>query len=326
MESEHLLILDDNATTDPKYGGNPTERNIESLLDAGVILVDKPRGPTSHQLTAWAREMLGIQRLGHGGTLDPFATGLLTMLCGKATRLTEMVLTGDKRYLALLRFGREVREEELAETLDSLTGEIYNVPPLESAVKVRVRTRLIHEMPLIETEQENRLAALTITCNAGTYIRTLARDIGLLLDTTCELLELHRDKTGSFDQSHACSMQQLTDAVFLWREHEDDRALRRLIAPVESILSHLPRIVVKDGAAAAISHGAALARPGVVSLDEGIERGDLVVLESLKGEAVALAETNSATSKIASMEHGEVARPKVVLMQAGIYPQTWSRD
>ncbi len=326
MESEHLLILDDNATTDPKYGGNPTERNIESLLDAGVILVDKPRGPTSHQLTAWAREMLGIQRLGHGGTLDPFATGLLTMLCGKATRLTEMVLTGDKRYLALLRFGREVSEEELAETLDSLTGEIYNVPPLESAVKVRVRTRLIHEMPLIETEQENRLAALTITCNAGTYIRTLARDIGLLLDTTCELLELHRDKTGSFDQSHACSMQQLTDAVFLWREHEDDRALRRLIAPVESILSHLPRIVVKDGAAAAISHGAALARPGVVSLDEGIERGDLVVLESLKGEAVALAETNSATSKIASMEHGEVARPKVVLMQAGIYPQTWSRD
>lgn len=321
-----MLILDENATSDPKYGGNPADRTIESLLDAGVILVDKPRGPTSHQLTAWAREMLGIQRLGHGGTLDPFATGLLTMLCGKATRLTEMVLTGDKRYLALLRFGREVSEEELTDTLDSLTGEIYNVPPLESAVKVRVRTRLIHEMPLLETEEENRLAALTITCNAGTYIRTLARDIGLLLDTNCELLELHRDKTGSFDQSHACSMQQLTDAVFLWREHEDDRALRRLIAPVESILSHLPRIVVKDGAAAAISHGAALARPGVVSLDEQFERGDLVVLESLKGEAVALAETNSASSKIASMEHGEVARPKVVLMQAGIYPQTWSRD
>jgi predicted RNA-binding protein (TIGR00451 family) len=121
-------------------------------------------------------------------------------------------------------------------------------------------------------------------------------------------------------------MQQLTDAVFLWREHEDDRALRRLIAPVEAILGHLPRIVVKDGAAAAISHGAALARPGVVSLSEGIERGDLVVLESLKGEAVALAETNSSATKIASMQHGEVARPKVVLMQVGVYPQTWSKE
>jgi len=326
MESEQMLILDEKATTDPKYGGDPAERSIESLLDAGVILVDKPRGPTSHQLTAWAREMLGIQRLGHGGTLDPFATGLLTMLCGKATRLTELVLTGDKRYLALIRFGREVSQEELSETLENLTGEIYNVPPLESAVKVQVRTRNIREMPVIETDDENRLAALTITCNAGTYIRTLARDIGLMLDTTCELLELHRDKTGSFTQSNACTMHQLTDAIFLWREHDDDLALRRLIAPVEAILSHLPRIVVKVGAVAAISHGAALARPGVVSLDEGIERGELVVLESLKGEAVALAETNSATSKIASMQHGEVARPKVVLMQAGIYPQTWSKD
>ena len=77
-----MIILDEKATTDSKNGCVPAERTIEQLLDAGVILVDKPRGPTSHQLTAWAREMLGIQRLGHGGTLDPFATGLLTMLCG----------------------------------------------------------------------------------------------------------------------------------------------------------------------------------------------------------------------------------------------------
>ncbi|MAJ18767.1 MAG: RNA-guided pseudouridylation complex pseudouridine synthase subunit Cbf5 [Euryarchaeota archaeon] len=321
-----MIILDEKATTDSKNGCKPSERTLEQLLDAGVILVDKPRGPSSHQLTAWAREMLGIQRLGHGGTLDPFATGLLTMLCGKSTRLTEMVLTGDKRYIAVLRFAREVTQEELANLLESLQGEIYNVPPLESAVKVRVRTRILHDIRIIDADDESRTTAVTITCNAGTYIRTLARDFGLMLDTGCELLELHRDQTGSFDQSNACTMQQLTDAVFLWREHEDDRALRQLIAPVEAILGHLPRIVVKDGAAAAISHGAALARPGVVSLSEGIERGDLVVLESLKGEAVALAETNSAASKIASMQHGEVARPKVVLMQVGVYPQTWSKE
>ena len=143
-------------------------------MDAGVILVDKPRGPSSHQLTAWAREMLGIQRLGHGGTLDPFATGLLTMLCGKATRLTEMVLTGDKKYIAVLKFGREVDSSELENLLNSLNGEIYNVPPLESAVKVQVRTRIIHEMRIIEDDSESNLVALTIFCNAGTYIRTLA--------------------------------------------------------------------------------------------------------------------------------------------------------
>ena len=320
-----MLMLDNSAKTDPKFGCNPKDRTLESLLDAGVILVDKPRGPSSHQLTAWAREMLGIQRLGHGGTLDPFATGLLTMLCGKATRLTEMVLTGDKKYIAVIRFGREVTLPELEDLLNSLNGEIYNVPPLESAVKVRVRTRIIHEMKIIEDDSEANLVAMSITCNAGTYIRTLARDIGLLLDTNCELVELHRDKTGSFSQSNACTMQQLTDAVFLWKEHEDDKALRKLIAPVESILGDFPRIIVKDGAAAAIAHGAALARPGVVSIDEGIERGDLVVIETLKGEAVAIAETNSGVAKIESMEHGEVARPKVVLMQAGIYPQTWQK-
>ena len=132
-----MLVLDNSAKTDPKFGCNPKDRTLESLLDAGVILVDKPRGPSSHQLTAWAREMLGIQRLGHGGTLDPFATGLLTMLCGKATRLTEMVLTGDKKYIAVLRLGREVPLPELEDLLNSLNGEIYNVPPLESAGRKR---------------------------------------------------------------------------------------------------------------------------------------------------------------------------------------------
>ena len=321
-----MLILDESATTDAKFGCDPYERNLQSLLDAGVILVDKPRGPTSHQLTAWAREMLGIQRLGHGGTLDPFATGLLTMLCGKATRLTEMVLTGDKKYIAIVKLGCQINATELEKLLRSLTGEIYNVPPLESAVKVRVRTRIIHEMNIIDSDLESNIFTISISCSAGTYIRTLARDIGLMLDTSCELTELHRDQTGSFNQTNACTMQQLTDAVFLWKEHDDDRALRRLIAPVESILGHFPRIVVKDGAVAAISHGAALARPGVVSIDDGIERGDLVVLESLKGEAVAIAETNSGAKKIQSMEHGEVARPKVVLMQTGIYPQTWQKE
>ena len=112
-------MLDSSAKTDPKFGCDPKDRTLETLLDAGVILVDKPRGPSSHQLTAWAREMLGIQRLGHGGTLDPFATGLLTMLCGKATRLTEMVLTGDKKYIAVIRFGREVTLPELDDLLNS---------------------------------------------------------------------------------------------------------------------------------------------------------------------------------------------------------------
>ncbi|MFL2956742.1 MAG: RNA-guided pseudouridylation complex pseudouridine synthase subunit Cbf5 [Candidatus Thalassarchaeaceae archaeon] len=324
--SSDLLIIDNSGKTDPKFGCPPGQRDIEGLLDAGVILVNKPRGPSSHQLTAWAREMLGIKRLGHGGTLDPFATGLLTMLCGRATRLTDIVLTGDKRYVAVLRFGREVEDSEINSVVNNLTGEIYNIPPLESAVKIQVRTRKIHEMKLIDVDPESNIIVLSISCNAGTYIRTFARDVGLLLGTSCELIELHRDNTGTFNQSNACSMQQLTDAVFLWREHDDDRALRRLIAPIESILTHLPRMVIKDGATAAVSHGAVLTRPGIISIDDSIEKGSVVVLESMKGEAVAIAESNISATKIASLEYGEVARPKVVLMPSGTYPQTWSKE
>ena len=244
------------ASTTPGFGCTPGERSLDQLLSAGVVLVDKPRGPTSHQLAAWARESLGITRLGHGGTLDPFATGLLTLLCGKATRLTDIVLKGDKRYVGVMKFGRDVSDEELEATLSSLNGVIYNVPPLESAVKVQVRTRTIHSLRMLESDANSRIAAFEASCSAGTYIRTLANDIGLMLGTVCELTELHRDRTGPFDQTMACTMQQLTDASFLHREHGDDSALLRIIAPIEALLTGRPSIIVQDGAAAALSHGA----------------------------------------------------------------------
>tara|TARA_B100001964_G_C14144490_1_gene559033 strand:- start:938 stop:1192 length:255 start_codon:yes stop_codon:yes gene_type:complete len=84
--------------------------------------------------------------------------------------------------------------------------------------------------------------------------------------------------------------------------------------------------VIKDGATAAVSHGAVLTRPGIISIEDSIEKGSVVVLESMKGEAVAIAETNISATKIASLEYGEVARPKVVLMPSGTYPQTWSKE
>ena len=110
-------------------------------MQSGIILVDKPAGPSSHQLAAWAREILGLKRLGHGGTLDPFATGGLTLLLGKATRLTEFILSTDKTYIAVLKIDPKHNPSEIEGVLSGLSGEIYNVPPLESAVKVRVRTR-----------------------------------------------------------------------------------------------------------------------------------------------------------------------------------------
>ena len=321
-----LITLQDSVTTDSKSGSDPYSRSIDELMGSGVILVNKPRGPTSHQLAAWARNLLGIKKLGHGGTLDPFATGVLTLLCGRATRLTDIVLSGDKRYVGVMRFSGEVDENRIREALSSLVGRSYNVPPKESAVKVRVRSRIFSSIDLLDIDSSSRIVVVEVFCEAGTYIRTLARDLGLMVGSKCELIELHRTQAGSFDSSMACTMQQLTDALHIYREHGDDRGIRRLICPIERLLSHLPKLVVKDGAAAAVSHGASLARPGVVKASPGIKSGSLVLIESLKGEAVAVAELGVDTDVLSEISSGEVAKPKSVLMSPGTYPQSWTKS
>ena len=320
------ITFDEDAVTNPKFGCLPTDRSLEELLGSGILLVKKPRGPTSHQLTAWIRNILGITKIGHGGTLDPMATGLLTILCGRATRLTDIILKGDKRYISVIRFGRDIDSEEIAILLDSLVGEIYNVPPKESAVKVQVRTRTITSLTLLDFDASTNIAAIEISCVAGTYIRTLTRDIGLLLDTSCEMLELHRDQTSIFDESMACSMHELADAIFLWKEHSDERSLKKLLTPVESILTKFPSITIKDGAVAAMTHGAPLARPGVVDASIGIISGAFVVISSMKGETVAVAEAIVDVDAIQGMKKGEIAVAKSVLMPTGIYPQNWSKQ
>ncbi len=325
MDQSEFWELSEPATN-PDFGCRPEERPIDELLKSGIILVEKPRGPTSHQLTAWARNLLGISKIGHGGTLDPFATGLLTLLLGKATRLTDIVLRGDKTYVGILKFGRTVDELELQGVLSSLEGVIYNVPPLESAVKIQVRTRTIRSIRVVEVDTDSRIAAFEVSCSAGTYVRTLAKDIGLLLGTNCELTELHRSHTGAFSQGMACTMQQLADAAFLYHEHGDDRGLSSLISPVESILSGLPSIVIKDGAAAALSHGAPLARPGVISAQKGISQGATVQLKTVKGEAVSVAVMKVDSDSLSDISSGEVAVAKSVLMEPGTYPQSWSKE
>ena len=140
MDSE-IWSIDPSAKTNNSFGCNPEERPLEELLECGIILVDKPPGPSSHQLAAWARSMLGINRIGHGGTLDPFATGLLTLLCGRSTKITAELLRKPKSYVAVIRFKTPVPEHELKPLVDTMKGEIFNVPPKESAVKVQVRTR-----------------------------------------------------------------------------------------------------------------------------------------------------------------------------------------
>ena len=318
-----MIILEKDAKTSPDHGTIPGERTIEQLLESCFILLDKSPGPSSHQVSAWARDMMGLEKLGHGGTLDPFASGLLPLLSGKAMRLTGKILTHDKSYLALFKFGKELERNEIEDNMAMLTGKVYNVPPEISAVRVQVRTRKISKFDILDFDGTSLLTH--IECEAGTYVRTMARDLGLLLDTPVELKELRRPTSGEFSLSQSITMQQLADAYWLWQEKGEEDAMLRILHPIEDMLSDLPRVVVKDGAAAALSHGAPLLRPGVVSIDDDLNVGTEVLLVTMKGEAVAIAKMSQNSKVIPDMNQGEVAKPNCVLMKEDTYPRSWKK-
>lgn len=315
------IILDDEAKTDDAIGTYPDQKTIEQRLESGFFLLDKGAGPTSHQVAAWVRDMLKLPRLGHGGTLDPFATGVLPLMSGKAMRLTKQILEHNKTYIAVFQFKNDVDQEALGEVMEQLTGRIYNVPPEISAVRVQVRTRKILDFTLLDQSAKRIVAR--IRCEAGTYIRTMARDMGLLLDQPVMLKELRREDSGRFDLKDCVQLHEIADAIWLWKECNEGEALLRMLHPTEKLLAGLPRIVVKDSAVAALAHGAPLLRPGLVSIPDNLSSGQNVLVTSLKGEAVCFVKVNTDSESISTLEKGEIGRPTAVLMSDDVYPRRW---
>ena len=162
-----------------------------------------------------------------------------------------------------------------------------------------------------------------VYCEAGTYIRTIARDMGLLLDMKVQLKELRRENTGVFKLEDCITMQELADAIWLWKECDQPEALLRVIHPIEKLLLDLPSATVKDSAAAALAHGAPLLRPGIINIKSDVKAGKQVMIETLKGEAVGIVTLTLSTNEIATINEGEVARPSMVLLDEGLYPRRW---
>lgn len=316
------LILDTKAETNNAIGGHPDSRTVEQRLASGFILLDKPAGPTSHQVASWVRDLFGLERLGHGGTLDPFATGVLPLLAGKSMKVTKKILTHKKTYIAIFRCAEDPDADALASAMKRLTGRVYNVPPEISAVKVQVRTRKISTFDMIERNGKDFLTR--IECEAGTYVRTMARDLGLMLGYKVELKELRREKSGRFELSKCVTLQEVADAYWLWKECDKPDALLKMIQPVEKLVLDMPAAHVKDSAAAAIAHGAPLLRPGIVDIDDKITSGKELAIFTLKDELVGIVKLTVDTNQLPNMDSGEVARPSMVLLEQDLYPRRWS--
>ena len=309
--------------TNPLYGKRPEERSVEELLDMGMINLDKPSGPTSHQVVSWVRDILNAKRVGHGGTLDPRVTGVLPVAVNRGTKVLKVLLTAGKEYVGIMRLHRDVSENLLRSTFKRFVGDIYQVPPVKSAVKRVRRKRRVYYLDILEIE--GREVLFRVGCEAGTYIRTLCVDIGKKLGVGAHLQELRRTKVGTIDEKESIILQDLKDAYEMWREDGYEEEIRRCIKPIERMLDHLPKVVVRDSAVDALCHGASLTLPGVLEVDSDIKRGDTVAVLTIKGEAVMVGRANMSTEEMLQRDKGVCVIPERVIMDRGIYPSLWKK-
>jgi H/ACA ribonucleoprotein complex subunit 4 len=319
---QNLVVIDEDITNE-KYGVCYDKRSIEGLLNYGLILLDKPPGPTSHETVAWAKRILHLPKIGHSGTLDPQVSGVLPLGLGEATKALGVLLLGPKEYYGLGRLHSLPSEEKLKSVLKMFTGEIYQKPPQRSAVLRQTRTRTVYELEVVE--QKERLLLLRVLCEAGTYIRKLYYDIGEILGPGATMIELRRTRVHQFDenQKKLVTLHELADAYAEWKEKNDSSKLYKLIMPIEFALSEIKSVVIRDSAVDALCHGAQLAIPGILKISPGISKGDLVGIYTQKGEIVALAEALMSESEIKDATNGYAFQTNRIIMAPGTYPKSW---
>ncbi len=320
---ENLIEIDQDITDDA-YGTYYDKRTIEQLLNYGIIILDKPPGPTSHETVAWTKRILKLSKIGHSGTLDPQVSGVLPLGLGEATKALGVLLYGPKEYHALGRIHSLPSKEKLDETIDLFRGEIYQKPTQRSAVVRQTRTRTIYEFEVLE--QKERLLLTRILCESGTYIRKLYYDLGEILGPGATMIELRRTRVDQFYETDGLvTLHKLADAFAIWEEKKDDSKLMKMIKPVEYAFSELKSVVIRDSAVDAMCHGAQLAIPGLLQISPNLKKGDIVAIYTQKGEAVALAESTMSEEEIRDATKGYAFETKRIIMAPNTYPKKWRR-
>lgn len=282
-----------------------SEDTIKSVV-SGVLVVDKPIGLTSHDVVQIIRRGTGIRRAGHTGTLDPRASGVLVILIGPAVRLSEYVSASDKRYQATIRLGSStdtydsegivtsytpvvnLTEEQFNATLQQFVGEIEQVPPPYSAVKLKGRRaydlaregeevdlspRIINVYNLEILEWDPPEVVIDVYCSSGTYVRSLANDLGKALGVGAHLVGLRRTKSGRFTLRDAVQLRRLEDAFTAGNWY-------RFLIPAAEALADWPMVELDADQVELIRHGHRIpVEPGQTGWARGIsQQGDLVAL------------------------------------------------
>ncbi|KAL9128468.1 MAG: hypothetical protein Q9217_002872 [Psora testacea] len=313
-----LLVRTGHFTPIP-CGASPLQREISDHVRSGVINLDKPSNPSSHEVVAWIKRILRVEKTGHSGTLDPRVTGCLIVCIDRATRLVKSQQGAGKEYVCVIRLHDKLPggEPQMSRALETLTGALFQRPPLISAVKRQLRIRTIYESKLYEFDNERHLGVFWVSCEAGSYIRTLCVHLGLILGVVdlqgAHMQELRRVRSGAMSERQVMvTLHDVLDAQWSFDNHRDESYLRRVIRPLETLLTTYKRIVVKDSAVNAVCYG-----------ESEIHVHEEVVLMTTKGEAIAIGIAQMSTVELSTCDHGVVAKVKRCIMERDLYPRRW---
>lgn len=307
------------------FGHSPLKRPITDYIKSGFINVDKPSNPSSHEVVSWIKRILKVEKTGHSGTLDPKVTGCLIVCVDRATRLVKSQQNAGKEYVAVFSLHSAVESiKKVTQGLEKLRGALFQRPPLISAVKRQLRVRSVYDSKLLDFDAERNIGVFWVSCEAGSYIRTMCVHLGLMLGVGGQMIELRRVRSGIQGEGEGMvTMHDILDAQWAYENHKDESYLRRVIKPLEGLLVAHKRIFVKDSAVNAICYGAKVLLPGILRYEDGIEIDQEIVIVTTKGEAIALAIALMTTSTMASCDHGVAAKLKRVIMERDTYPRKW---
>ncbi len=296
---------------------------------SGVLPVNKPSGVTSHDVIQRLRQILQIRRIGHAGTLDPRASGVLLACMGKATKVVQFLTEYDKEYEAVIKLGittdtydgeGEITEkkddfkispDEIRKVIDTFKGKIWQIPPLHSAIKYKGKRLYQYARAKREVERKKReveikdievldinipYVKLKVSCSKGTYIRSLAFDVGKKLGCGAYLFSLQRTRVGPFKLEEALGLEMISDV-------EKEGKIQGHLIPIEKALAHLPSVVVKESCAEKVQHGIPLAPSLVLSVEGNFGQNQSISIKDNQKKIIAIGKALSSAKNFMDSEY-----------------------
>ncbi len=276
----------------------PPEPSIKELINKSIIVINKPRGPFSYEITDLVKKTLRVKKTGHAGTLDPNATGVLPIGINKGCHVLQAISHASKMYEGVMHLHSDTPLSLIVKTKKKFVGKIIQTPPVRSAVKRVPREREIYSISIDDLRGRDLL--FTVECEAGTYIRKLVVDWAEAMNTRAHLKELTRIKAGPYTIKDAVSIDEFLN-------NPTAHLLR-----IETAVKHLPHVWVDDNTTNSIKNGSQPFLPGVYKYDENIKKGDLIAIFTTKQELLALA-TALMNSDEMSGDKGMVAKLRRVI-------------